>query len=105
MTNQYQIAIAPELGIAPEAFVAAWNVHEAALNAGRVGLSQTVRSTFDPGTMALMLTTATGIAASVLASLIYDIIKDKLLPTKQPEIRQQTLADGTKVIIVTIRES
>ena len=105
MTQQYQIAIAPELGIAPEAFVAAWNENEAALRAGRVGLNQTTRSTFDPGTAALLLNTATGIASGVLTALISDIIIKTSQPKKEPEIRQQTLPDGSKVIIVTIRES
>ena len=94
MTQQYQIAIAPELGIAPEAFVAAWNENEAALRAGRVGLNQTTRSTFDPGTAALLLT-----------NLMSDIVIKASQPKKEPEIRQQTLPDGSKVIIVTIRES
>ena len=105
MTQQLQIALDPQLGIAPDDFVVAWNQNETALEAGRVGLSQTMRSTFDPGTAALLLTTAIGITSGVLTSLIYDIIKEKVLPQKQPEVRQQTLPDGTKVIIVTLRES
>jgi hypothetical protein len=105
MTQQYQIALAPELGITPEAFIAAWNVHQATEAVGRVGLSQTTRSTFDPGTAALLLTAASGIAIGVLTNLISDIIIKASQPQKEPEIRQQTLADGSKVIIVTIRES
>ena len=105
MTQQYQIALAPEWGIAPEAFITAWNAHEAAHQAGRVGLSQTTRSTFDPGTAALLLTAASGIAIGVLTNLISDIIIKASQPQKEPEIRQQTLADGSKVIIVTIRET
>jgi hypothetical protein len=105
MTQQYQIALDPQLGLTPETFVAAWNEREAALAAGRIGISQRQRSMFDPGTAALILTTATGIVASVLASLIYDIIKEKLLPQKEPEVTLKKLSDGREVIVVTIRES
>jgi hypothetical protein len=34
MTQQYQIALDPQLGLTPETFVAAWNEREAALAAG-----------------------------------------------------------------------
>jgi hypothetical protein len=105
MTEQYQIALDPELGIAREAFVAAWNENGAALQAGRVGVSQATQSVFDPGVAALLLTAATGIAIGVLTNLISDIIIKASQPQKEPEIRQQTLPDGTKVIVVTIRES
>lgn len=104
MTQQYQIALDPALDITPQAFLAAWLAHEASQQAGQVSMSQTTRSLFDPGTAALLLTTAVGIASSVVASLIYDTIKDTM-PQKEPEVRQQTLPDGTKVIIVTIRKS
>jgi hypothetical protein len=105
MTEQYQIALDPELGIAPEAFVAAWNENGAALQAGRVGVSQATQSVFDPGVAALLLTAVSGVALGVLTNLISDIVIKASQPQKEPEIRQQTLADGSKVIIVTIRES
>lgn len=104
MSEKYQIAIAPELGLTPEAFVTAWNENEAALQAGRVGLSQTTRSAFDPGTAAIILSAAIGIASGVLTNLISDIVIKASQPKQKPEISQQIMNDGTKVIVVTIRE-
>ena len=104
MSEKYQIAIAPELGLKPEAFVTAWNENEAALQAGRVGLSQTTRSAFDPSTTAIILNAAIGVAAGVLTNLISHIVIKASQPKKEPVISQQIMNDGTKVIVVTIRE-
>ncbi len=107
MTSQYQIALAPELGVTPEAFIAAWEAEADAMQAGRVGVSQTSRSStfIDPTAVTLLLTTATGIAIGVLTNLISDIAIKASQPKQTPEVSQKTLPDGTKVIIVTIRES
>lgn len=105
MTSQYQIALAPELGLTPQAFAAAWNESEAARQAGHIDIGETPGNTFDPATTTLLLTTGLAIASGVLINLISDIIIKASQPKKEPEVRQQTLPDGTKVIIVTIRES
>lgn len=105
MSEKYQIAIDPDIGLKPEDFVAAWNENEAALQAGRVGLSQTTRSAFDSATAAIILTAAIGVATGVLTNLISDIVIKASRPKKEPLISQQIMQDGTKVIVVTIRET
>lgn len=99
MPEQIQIALDPELGIAPETLIAAWNANAPTRSVGQLAASAQAAPAFDPTALLIVLNTAVAVATGVLTSLLTDLLKEKYLPQK-PEIIEIHQPDGQKIVIV-----
>mgnify|MGYP001269005584 FL=1 len=104
MSHEYQIALDPALQLSPADFLAAWNASPDAQAAGHLRPdSATPKSYLPPEAVTLVLQTAVTIATTVLADLIYDLLKAKYYP-KKPKIITIDQGNGRPTLIITIEE-
>ncbi|GJM41098.1 MAG: hypothetical protein DHS20C20_13800 [Ardenticatenaceae bacterium] len=101
MSQQIQIALDPELGLDPEALIAAWNNDAETNSVGKLKPASTGNTVVfhDPHALIVVLETAVVITSGILISLLTDLIKEKYLPQK-PEIIEIHQPDGQKIVIV-----
>jgi len=108
MSNNYQLAFAPDLQMDAAEFVAQWNATPECRQVAEAQMVATPKTTFfEP------VTSATAALAGVLAGLathaLYDLIKDFLKKRKKDfpdiEIKEiQQLPDGKRLLVITIKE-
>ncbi len=102
MPDEYQIALDPSLHLSPADFLAAWNASPQARAAGQLRPDSAMpQSYLPPEAVTLLLQTAVTIASTVLAQLIYDLLKEKYYPQK-PKIITINQGDGRPTLVVTI---
>ncbi len=111
---QYQIALAPNLGISPDDFAAAWNASTEAHNAASINLSRAKGASYlDPVTTDIIISTISTIGLGVITNAIYDVLKAALNKKdkaeaekihKHTKVTQLELPDGTRLLTVTIDE-
>ena len=99
MPEQIQIALDPELGLAPETLIAAWNENAPTSDLGQLTASAEAAPAFDPTAILIVLNAAIAVASGVLTSLLTDLLKEKYLPQK-PEIIEIHQPDGQKIVII-----
>ena len=105
----YHIALAPDLEISPDEFTAAWNETQEAHNIASATLTpSTNESYFDAATMAIIISTASGIGIGLVTNAIYDVLKNALTkkgkPHKHTKITELRQPDGTQLIVVDEEE-
>lgn len=100
MTQQLQIALDPALGLHGKALVSAWNEAETTRSVGVAVLDPSPSATFFAGDVIVaLLTVANSIAASVLANLLTDLLKEKF-GVQKTETAVVEQPDGKTVIII-----
>lgn len=105
----YQIALSPDLDLRAADFAAAWNDNTEARTIAAANLTPSVsKSYFDPGIMAVILSTAGGIGVGVITNAIYDVLKAALVKQgkahKHTKITALNQPDGTQLIVVDVEE-
>ncbi len=104
MSQEFQIALDPSLNLTPEELTAAWNASPEALAAGRLTTERTaLESYLSADAAVLLLQTAVTIASTLLADLLYDLLKEKFYP-KKPKVVTIDQGDGRPTIVITIEE-
>ncbi len=104
MSQEFQIALDPSLNLTPEELTAAWNASPEALAAGSLATEGAAPKSFLPPEAAvLVLQTAVTIASTLLADLLYDLLKEKFYP-KKPKVVTIDQGDGRPTIVVTIED-
>lgn len=104
---EYQVALSPELGLSPQDFADAWNKTPECRAVAQAKLSQPARAQFDPTVMAAVLTVVSGVAGGIASNILYDMIKERLAEQgvrKRTEIVEMVQPDGSRLLVVTIRE-
>lgn len=100
MTQQVQIALDPALGLRSKALVSAWNEAEMTRLVGAAVLDPSPPTTFFAEDAAVaLLTVANSIAASVLANLLTDLLKEKFGVQKTETVVVER-PDGKTIIII-----
>ena len=112
--DQETLVFAPELGLAPGDFVAAWNGDAQSRQAALASEAQGQKAVFDPmlaaGAMAVLGSIAVGLATNAL----YDLIKAAIqqgrarrglppLAVTQIEIRRIPQPDGSIIEVITLK--
>jgi hypothetical protein len=102
-----EIALAPELGLSPQAFADAWNEAPDCRAVARATLSRPASAQYDPALLTVTLTVLSSLALSVAGNALYDLIKEVLIGQgvrKRTEIVQVEQPDGSHLLVVTITE-
>ncbi len=104
MSQQTQIALDPSLNLTPEELTAAWNASPEALAAGTLMPERSPQESYlSSDAVVLVLQTAVTIASTLLADLLYDLLKEKFYPQK-PKVVTIDQGDGRPTIVITIEE-
>jgi hypothetical protein len=110
----YTIAFAPDLGLSPQEFIAAWNSASARSDVGEAQLIDQPPQDFalDPELIQqglVLLSGATGVAAGIGLEMLKDTVKDILAQylkqkmSRTPSIRVETVRQpgGAYLLVVT----
>jgi hypothetical protein len=95
------ILLHPDLGVSSEQFVADWNSQPASRDAAEASLERQPEAAYG---LEDLLPFLADVAVGVLASALYDLIKETLLMRgvrKRIEVVERMLPDGTRVVTVT----
>lgn len=104
MSQEFQIALDPSLNLTPEELTAAWNASPEALAAGQLAPERTaLESYLSADAAVLLLQTAVTIASTLLADLLYDLLKEKFYP-KKPKVITIDQGDGRPTIVITVED-
>lgn len=97
----YKVALAPELGVSVEEFVAMWNEDVECRNLAQARTESARGTQF--GAWGALVALLTNIAYGVAGNAVYDRIKG-LFARKQTKVTVTTvrLADGGEVLVVTV---
>lgn len=99
-----QIALAPELGIRPEDFVAAWNDTPACREAAEAQFITPPQTQFDPlmaAGVAALVSIATGLLTNVLSALIQQALARRGI-RKATEIIEIQQTEGGRLLVVKV---
>jgi len=102
----YQIALHPDLNLSPADFVKAWNDTPECREMAKANLDEPTSAQYDPFAAAAVAVLS-GVAIGVAANALYDRIKKVFIKkdvTKQIEIIQLDLPDGSRLLVVKIVE-
>jgi len=97
----YQIALNPELGLAPADFVQTWNTTQEARTLAEARRTSSSR-TFDPflvGAIAVLGTIGVGVATDVISDLIKQVVTKKK-GHKRIRVTQINQPDGTRILVI-----
>ncbi len=103
----YQIALDPGLSVSPAEFSAAWNQIPECLAVGKAERSPEAGAQFDPLLTAALVTIVSSVLVNIASSIFYDLIKEALARqgvTQRTEIVETTQPNGTRLLIVKIKE-
>jgi hypothetical protein len=104
---EYQIALAPELGLCPQMFADAWNERPDCRAVAQARLSRPSSAQYDPALLTVTLTVLSSLALGVAGNALYDLIKKLLMEQgvrKRTEIVQVEQPDGSCLLVITIVE-
>jgi len=106
--QQVQVILSPEIGMSVEEFVTAWNTSEKYHQLAQADTIDTQLRQFGSAQMAaaIILTFALGVGTGVVTDFAKDAVKDfigQYLPKPPPEVKVVTQADGTTIIIITVK--
>ena len=102
--EEYQIALAHELGISAADFVAAWNSDPDARKEGEASMDQTGRANYDLSLfIGALLSIPAGLATNALSELIKNVL-DKHGVDKRTHIEIHEQADGSRLLVIDIDE-
>jgi len=105
--QQVQVILSPEIGMSVEEFVTAWNTSEKYHQLAQADTIDTQLRQFDSMQMAaIILTFALGVGTGVVTDFAKDAVKDfidQYLPNPPPEVKVIKQADGTIIIIITLK--
>jgi hypothetical protein len=114
--TDYTLALDPRLGLSPADFAALWNADPAAREVGTVTLERAAPKGFDAGLATIVLQIAGSVALGVVSNIVYDLLKQAAararergapVPANPPElidVQEISRPDGTRLLIVTVRE-
>ena len=101
--QEYQIALSPDLDLAPVDFAAAWNEDIETHSLARAHVIASTSTDYDPTLLAgALITITTGLASNAL----YDLIKQMLAKKghQHIHIEETKKPDGTRILIIGIDE-
>jgi len=105
--QQVQVVLSPEIGMSVEEFVTAWNTSEKYHQLAQADTIDTQLRQFDSMQIAaIILTFVLGVGTGVVTDFAKDAVKDfidQYLPKPPPEVKVVTQADGTTIIIITVK--
>ena len=105
---QYQIVVAPEVGVSPEAFALAWNADAQSSVAAEARVEAQPGASYDPvGISTVVVDLLIGVAGSALYDLVRHVLAQALdQPSAQQRIAIQQIdrPDGTHTLVVTIKQ-
>ena len=105
--QQVQVILSPEIGMSVEEFVTAWNTSEKYHQLAQADTIDTQLRQFGSAQMvAIILTFALGVGTGVVTDFAKDAVEDfigQYLPKPPPEVKVVTQADGTTIIIITVK--
>ncbi len=103
----YHLALAPDVPVTAAAFVTAWNATPACREVAEARLETATAATFDPGLGLDVWAVLGSVALGVAGNAVYDLIKRVLTAQgvrKQTDIVQIEQPDGSRVLVVKMRE-
>lgn len=104
---QYQIAIAPELGLSPQQFAAAWNADAQTSAVAEARVQPSPTKSYDPLTAGgVVIDLLIGLAGSALYQLLHHAIEQALAERRSPPeiaVEQIDQPDGSSLLIVRIK--
>ncbi len=103
----YEVALAPDLGISSTDFIAAWNRTPECRAAAEARASTAPPAQFDPALAHAAIAALIGVATSVAGNALYDLLLQATANAgarKRTQIRRITKPDGTEVLVITIEE-
>jgi hypothetical protein len=103
----YQIALAPDLGLSARAFSEAWNDTPECRAAAQARLAGPTAEQYNPDLIAGAVAVLGSVAVGLATNALYDLIKAALLKRgvrKRTEMIQLDQPDGTRLIVVQIVE-
>ena len=106
--QQVQVILSPEIGMSVEEFVTAWNTSEKYHQLAQADTIDTQLRQFGSAQMAaaIILTFALGVGTGVVTDFAKDAVEDfidQYLPNPPPEVKVIKQADGTIIIIITLK--
>lgn len=102
----YQIALAPDLGLRSADFVADWNATDKARAMAEARLAASSRTSYDPflsGTVVVLSSIGLGVATNAIYDLIKHVIINRRMH-KHIHISQFDQPDGTHILLVDVEE-
>ena len=103
----YQIALSPELGLSPEAFVSGWNERPDCQEVAQARLEEGAGASYDPLLAGAALAVLGSVAINLASNALYDLIKGVLIEQgvrRETEIVQVEGPDGSRLLVVKITE-
>ena len=103
---EYHIALSPDVGLSPEAFVTAWNATDETHVVAHASLAPSTGTHYDPFLVGVVATLGT-IGVGVVTNALYDLIKQVIVKQKKHEhlhITQVDQPDGTHLLVVDVEE-
>lgn len=100
---EIQLALSPNLGLSPPDFAAAWNETPDCRAVAQARLDRHQPAQYDPQAAIVILEMLAGMAFSVAASALYDLVKEVLKSRSKPQIVAVDpieLPDGSHLVIV-----
>jgi hypothetical protein len=104
---EYQVALSPELGLAPADLVSEWNATPASRRVADARLEHAGERRFDPTLAAGAMVVLGNVALSLASSALYDLIKAAVARRgvrRTTEVREVHRPDGTRLLVVTTTE-
>ena len=109
--QQVQVILSPEIGMSVEEFVTAWNTSEKYHQLAQADTIDTQLREFGSARKAaIILTFLAVVGMEVGTGVVTDFAKDAVedfigqyLPKPPPEVKVVTQADGTTIIIITVK--
>jgi hypothetical protein len=103
--EEYQFALAPDLGIRSTELITAWNADPTYRKQAEALLVSSSPGTYDPFTegMIVLMGTVGAVGTNVLSSLLYDLLKEKLAAKgihKHVKTTTVELPNGTRLTVV-----
>jgi hypothetical protein len=99
---QYQVALDPQLGLSAAEFVEAWNASPHAENAPAAVAPATRGAFLSPDMTLVLIGAAASIPAAVVADVVSEVLKKKLLKKDAPQVTVTTISspDGGPILII-----
>ena len=101
-----RVALDPKLGLSAAEFVAAWNAGDTAARGTATVDTSPAASFLTPEVTMALIAAAASIPASVIANLVTEVLKKKLIDKDTPKVTVTTIStpDGQPVLIIKQRE-
>ena len=104
---EYRLVFSPELGIAPDAFVTAWNAEANTQTVAEASLAQNSSKAYSGPLMDIVVFVLTNVGLGLGTNAIYDLIKSALVKQghhKRTKITKLDQPDGTHLLVVEEEE-